>query len=353
MKKLLILMLVLFCFPVIGQASPSHREVIAEGTYQAGDRDTAEVSEQMALLNAKRNALEQCGTFVTSTTTIKDFIVKDDAVASLAAGVMEVTILDKHRTQIGNGMEFYTKIKAVIYPEKLEAALKLLQNGSMSAPLKPIPRKRVFTYTPDVGNSTMNQLLLNSIQKNDINMVKTAVENGANVNIYKDGNEMATALTLSIGNEEIMNYLISLGADVNATIDLPGNIPPVRINPLMKAVYKNDFISVKTLMENGANVNYSDSRGFRPLDIAISNNYSSIKIIKYLIENGANVNYTIKSGSNPTPLMLAIKNKNIQAIQMLLVAGANLTQVDSKGKTVKDYAADSDNNEIINLFFNR
>ena len=87
----------MFCFIAVGQASAPPKEIIAEATFQAGDKDTPAAAQEAVLLLAKRDVLEQCGTLVTSSTTMKDFIVKDDAVTSLAAGIIEVKVLDKKR----------------------------------------------------------------------------------------------------------------------------------------------------------------------------------------------------------------------------------------------------------------
>jgi len=356
MKKILFTLLTIFAISYsplaisCTHASPQPKEIIAEATYQAGDSDTPVAAQEAALLLAKRNALEQCGTLVTSSTTIQNYIVKDDTVRSLAAGVMEVTILDKKRTPVGNGTEFYVKIRAIVYPNKLENALKILQNGGTVTAIKPLPTRRIFTSDPESGNASMNHLLLKGIQNNDIDMIKTAIANGANINIYEGPNQATTALMMSIGNDEIMEYLISLGADVNAPVSTPGWAGGQK-TPVIEAILTKNLHSVQILTENGANLNFSDNRGWRPLDQAITNE-SSIQIVKYLIMNGATVNYTIKSLGQTTPLMLAIKKGNIQLIQLLINAGANTKALDLENQTALDYAIKTGNKEIINLFIN-
>ncbi|OGP11798.1 MAG: hypothetical protein A3G39_02565 [Deltaproteobacteria bacterium RIFCSPLOWO2_12_FULL_43_16] len=46
--------------------SAQTKEIIAEGTYNMGDGETPSVAESRALLQAKRTALEQAGTYVES-----------------------------------------------------------------------------------------------------------------------------------------------------------------------------------------------------------------------------------------------------------------------------------------------
>lgn len=125
-----LLVLTLFCllqaYPVWAQSV----EIIAEGSYQMGDNDTPAISEERALLKAKRNALEQAGTYMTSSTTVKNLQVTEDNLSALSAGVLKVTIVDTQRTQVGNGMEVKVKIKAMVDTEKLENAIQNAANAS-------------------------------------------------------------------------------------------------------------------------------------------------------------------------------------------------------------------------------
>lgn len=117
--------LILLFSSTIGQATqPPIKEIITEATYNAGDRDTPASAEEAVLMLAKRNALEQAGTFVTSKSTVQNFVTQEDTIKSLAANVMEVTILDKKRTMIGNNIEFWIKIKAIVHTDKLEQYLQ-------------------------------------------------------------------------------------------------------------------------------------------------------------------------------------------------------------------------------------
>ncbi|HWR44238.1 hypothetical protein [Sporomusa sp.] len=132
----LVALLLLLLTPVVfAQAI----EITAEGVYQMGDNDTPSVAEDRALLKAKRNALEQAGTYIASSTVVKNFQVTEDNVVALSAGVMKVNILDTKRTQVGNGMEIRVNIKAIVDTEKLDEFVRQsagLQNKStVVAPL--------------------------------------------------------------------------------------------------------------------------------------------------------------------------------------------------------------------------
>src|SRR3990167_1116065 len=123
MKYLLaIFTVVLLLFPSFVVAET--KEIISEGTYNMGDGETPTVAESRALLQAKRTALEEAGTYVESYSKVKDLKLTEDEIKVLASGLMEVEILDKKRTVIADGFHFWIKIKARVQTEKMEEMAK-------------------------------------------------------------------------------------------------------------------------------------------------------------------------------------------------------------------------------------
>lgn len=102
-------------------AFPEIKEIISEGTYNMGDGETPTVAESRALLQAKRVAVEQAGTYIESYSKVKNFQLTHDEIQVLASGVMEVTILDKKRTIVGDGVNFWIKISARVSSDKVDA----------------------------------------------------------------------------------------------------------------------------------------------------------------------------------------------------------------------------------------
>jgi len=354
MRKILIITMIMFCLVGAVEAAEPPKEIITESTYIAGDNDTPTSAEDRVKLKAEREALEQCGTFVTSSTTIQNFTTKDDTVKSIAAAVMEVVTLDRRRTPTATGTEYYIKIRAIIHPEKLNTVLNILQSGAMPSLFTPTPshKKVITTLAPEVGNKTMNLLLLQGVKSNDLNLIKKAVENGANVNIYNGYDCTDTPLTLSLkGNIEIFDYLVEQGADVNAQVFENGWLPPLQNTPLIRAIYTRNIPLIEKLIKLGSNVNFSDkSYGSRPLGTAIGNNL--VEITKLLIANHAEIDYEIKESNNCTPLMLAIKQGNVEIVQLLLDSGASKLRKDNQGRAPLDYAVASGNKNLIYLLMN-
>jgi tetratricopeptide (TPR) repeat protein len=116
--------------------SPSHgfaqiKEIVSEGAYNMGDGETPSVAESRALLNAKRVALEQAGTYVESYTKVENIQVTKDEIQVLASGIMEVEILDKKRTIVGDGFRFWVKIKASVNPDRIQEMAKKVKEKSV------------------------------------------------------------------------------------------------------------------------------------------------------------------------------------------------------------------------------
>jgi ankyrin repeat protein len=101
------------------------------------------------------------------------------------------------------------------------------------------------------------QVLLNGIRKQSVADVKSAIQNGADVNFKsKDDGTTPLAVAAMFSTKEIVGELINNGADVNATNKYGATV-------LMDAVSVEDprLQNIKLLVEKGANVNAKDSSG--------------------------------------------------------------------------------------------
>ena len=96
------------------------KEIIAEGTYCMGDGETPTVAEERALLQAKRQAVEQAVTYVESYSKTLNYQLTADEIQVISSGIMEVTVLDKQRTVSGSNINFWVKIRALVSLDKIE-----------------------------------------------------------------------------------------------------------------------------------------------------------------------------------------------------------------------------------------
>ncbi|HEX7534448.1 MAG TPA: tetratricopeptide repeat protein [Syntrophales bacterium] len=140
MKNIIAIVVTLFLLmPICGFTEI--KEIISEGDYNMGDGETPSVAESRALLNAKRIALEQAGTYVESYSKVKNFQLVEDEIKVLASGTVEVTILDKKRTIVGDGISFWVKIKAKVKLDKMEEMARNVKEKSIIEDYKKIQRE--------------------------------------------------------------------------------------------------------------------------------------------------------------------------------------------------------------------
>ena len=126
--------------------------------------------------------------------------------------------------------------------------------------------------------STPSMDLLTAIDKENIEIVKQHIDTGTNINNYPIPKgiplEGAHPLHLAIvkGNKEIVNLLLSNGADVNLEAN---NMD--KATPLHWAIFFLQKEMVDLLIDSGAEINFVDANGTTPLDTA---NYTKVINIK-------------------------------------------------------------------------
>ena len=83
-------------------------------------------------------------------------------------------------------------------------------------------------------------------------------------------------------------------------------------------------ITVRLLIEKGADVNIGGENGYTPLHVAVRND--SLGMARLLIDLGAEVE--AKDNNGHTPLYFAAKNKSLDVTNMLLAKGARTSGID-------------------------
>jgi ankyrin repeat protein len=227
----------------------------------------------------------------------------------------------------------------------------------------------------------MEDLLFNAIGNNDKQMLKTALDNGADINCHKFHgiHYLGTPLDWAIqcadtfnGTPGLVPLLIENGADVN----IESQNVSYSITPLIKAIqFPTTNVSiVRTLLNAGADVNIPLKRderhdlvnlgelGNTPLMVAVTSgnlqDNKSLQIVRLLLEKNANVNQANDNGIVPLmqisrinvwTLDMASPTLRVTIAKMLLEAGADPSAVDNKGKTALQYAIENNQPELIKL----
>lgn len=110
--------LLVLVLPVLAYAET--KILTAEATYLMGDGETPSFAEAMVLQKAKQTALEQAGTYVESYTKVQHLDLTDEEIQTIAGGLLRVETLEKKRSMIGNGLQFFIKINATVTTDKME-----------------------------------------------------------------------------------------------------------------------------------------------------------------------------------------------------------------------------------------
>ena len=164
-------------------------------------------------------------------------------------------------------------------------------------------------------------------------------------------------LAASTGDIEAVKQYLDAGGDVNAK-------NKVTTTPLYWAAYEGQKEIVELLITNGADVNLRSgmvvktkdgSEGNKmaqeimnnrtPLDMAILREHT--EIAELLIAKGTDVN--AKSNRGYTPLHEASKKEKTEIIELLIAKGADVNAKDADGKTPLDRAIMNRIDEIADL----
>lgn len=213
-----------------------------------------------------------------------------------------------------------------------------------------------------------------------VDLVKLAVDVGADVNAVSNDNSFALYEAARSGRQEIYDYLapltspelveIAAGAlpkgliyrqrqnnraveafvkaalfgDIDAVytaISQSIDINAISSNgeaALHKAIRNNQLLIVQILLKAGANPNLKEEGGleYPPLMIALRYPALDKAIFQTLLEFGANVNASSRSGE--TALMLAVSNLNLEAVRQLVELGADINAKNVDRYTALGYA---------------
>jgi len=195
---------------------------------------------------------------------------------------------------------------------------------------------------PNALDDRTNTPLMNAISPHIGNMeiIEVLVSHGADVNVQRiDGGFTALMMAGQIGDYEICKFLLEHGADPNAKKD-------DGITALMMSTRNENVCEL--LLDHGARVNarsYEKATALR--DAAISGDFLSCEI---LIRRGAMMNARDDLGR--TPLMLAAHGGYFYTCRVLLRHGADYTLKNGyDGKTAYEMAKEksTDSNTVILL----
>ena len=170
--------------------------------------------------------------------------------------------------------------------------------------------------------------------------IKMLIQNGADIQASDSNGSTVLHFASSNSNQEVVEFLLKLNEiSVNATDNS-------NQTPLMHACYDGGRLdNIKMLIQNGADIQASDSNGSTVLHLASSN--SNQEVVEFLLKlNEISVNAT--DNFNQTPLMHACHDGGrLDNIKMLIQNGAVIPASDSNGSTVLHFASSNSNQEVV------
>ncbi len=170
----------------------------------------------------------------------------------------------------------------------------------------------------------------------DLDIIKSLLLYGADPEQKTDEGKNAYDYALLEEDDEIIAFL-----------DIFQNDETLRKGiALLQAVLKTDQVKVKSLLNEGVEVDFS-FQDTSPIELAIQK--GELQIVDLLIKSGAKINGV---DENYSFLGLAIKQNKADIVSLLLTAGANKEQLDEEDNTPLDLAIESANIKILSLLIN-
>lgn len=156
------------------------------------------------------------------------------------------------------------------------------------------------------------------------------------INMKRDDNKTALLLAAQMGNFEIMECLISHGADIHVIAD------DKKKSALHLAALSGNEDAVRMLLENSIPIDLIDNNGRMPLHDAILLEHNHI--VEILLSNNAQIGHRDNEGN--TPFLLAVRKNNSSLAEVFLDKGADISDQNLDLKTGLHYAVENNNYDL-------
>ncbi|XP_026479292.1 ankyrin repeat, SAM and basic leucine zipper domain-containing protein 1-like [Ctenocephalides felis] len=209
-----------------------------------------------------------------------------------------------------------------------------------------LPRQHSYYEPPPVDpHTTLINELYAAVKDGDLCAIQKSLNNDLGVTLETplQGNWTAMMHACSDVNIPVVKFLIQKGVSVNSHIAL--------FTPLMAAcsttnnTEENVLALVKLLIENGANINFTDAHGVTALMLASQVGY--VSVVEELLTHKIKVNQADNQGHNA--LFWAINENHYQVCSLLIEKNCDVNAEDIRGTTCYQLASSKGLVEIMDL----
>uniref|UniRef100_UPI0020799703 ankyrin repeat domain-containing protein n=1 Tax=Spiroplasma endosymbiont of Lariophagus distinguendus TaxID=2935082 RepID=UPI0020799703 len=191
----------------------------------------------------------------------------------------------------------------------------------------------------------LNQLIENetplhlAIEKENLEIVKTLLDNDADVNMQNKDSKTPLHLAIEKENLEIVKELLNIKEI---------NIENIETNEIKNQEIKEIIISTNRLRGGADEMNLDQLHSKYKKDLIDSISDNNLEIVK-ILANSVNLNQLIE---NETPLHLAIEKENLEIVKTLLDNDADVNMQNKDSKTPLHLAIEKENLEIVKELLN-
>ena len=168
--------------------------------------------------------------------------------------------------------------------------------------------------------------------------VQWLVEHGADLN---DKENPSFLLAVRYGNQEIIDYVVAQGANINA-------LNSVDVDAFQAALYGKRYENLQLIHDLGHSVQKYGGRAFR--NVITDENY---EVLDFFINNGVDINYNKPDSVypfKPTPLCVAARYVDLQMCKYLVEHGADVTITEKDGMRPYSIAVEKGDMEMAEYF---
>ncbi|KAL9035559.1 MAG: hypothetical protein Q9214_006523, partial [Letrouitia sp. 1 TL-2023] len=178
-------------------------------------------------------------------------------------------------------------------------------------PPNPLLKKKSSMLS--VFKASPNRRLLSASESDDVGELRSALDDGADINTKGITGFTALSKAVEKGHERVVRYLLEHGADIDMKCSLKGTA-------LHSAADDGLASMVKVLLEFNPNLEAQGIEQKTPLQYAARK--GDVESIDLLLDKGANINS--KNEHQETALWLAVDWKRANAVRRLLDRGADV-----------------------------